>query len=156
MKQNRKCPILEHEILLLSSEVKTLPFLQFQALFNRARAHELDLFLRAEPVETEPDRGVGQLGVDAKRGDDVGRLERRRAHDNVALPTLGLPIRESADQRLFNASPRLVARYLLYFLKIQFAVDDHLLPLISRLIGWLQYLHFRLSFHYGCEQHLPP
>ena len=29
--------------------------------------------------------------------------------DNAALPTLGLPIRESADQWLFSASPRLIA-----------------------------------------------
>src|ERR1700750_2436276 len=31
------------------------------------------------------------------------------AWDNVALPTLGFPIRESADQWLFSASPRLIA-----------------------------------------------
>src|SRR5947199_4008754 len=29
--------------------------------------------------------------------------------DNAALPALGLPIRESADQWLFSASPRLIA-----------------------------------------------
>jgi hypothetical protein len=31
------------------------------------------------------------------------------ARDNAALPTLGCPIRESADQRLFSAYPRLIA-----------------------------------------------
>src|SRR6516162_10064706 len=31
------------------------------------------------------------------------------AWDNVALPTLGFPIRESAGQWLFSASPRLIA-----------------------------------------------
>src|SRR3954464_13326406 len=31
------------------------------------------------------------------------------AGDNAALPALGFPIRESADQRLFSASPRLIA-----------------------------------------------
>ena len=31
------------------------------------------------------------------------------ARDNVALPTLGFPIRESADQWLFSAYPRLIA-----------------------------------------------
>src|SRR3712207_9444127 len=29
--------------------------------------------------------------------------------DNAALPALGFPIRESADHRLFSASPRLIA-----------------------------------------------
>src|SRR5215469_15807331 len=31
------------------------------------------------------------------------------ARDNAALPTLGFPIRASAGQRLFSASPRLIA-----------------------------------------------
>src|SRR3954467_8022502 len=31
------------------------------------------------------------------------------ARDSAALPTLGCPIRVSAGQRLFNASPRLIA-----------------------------------------------
>ncbi len=31
------------------------------------------------------------------------------ARDNAALPTLGFPIRESADHWLFSASPRLIA-----------------------------------------------
>src|SRR3954464_10791472 len=31
------------------------------------------------------------------------------AGDNAALPALGFPIRESADQRPFSASPRLIA-----------------------------------------------
>src|SRR3954466_8323072 len=31
------------------------------------------------------------------------------ACDSAALPALGCPIRESAGQRLFNASPRLIA-----------------------------------------------
>ncbi len=31
------------------------------------------------------------------------------ARDNAALPALGFPIRESADHRLFSASPRLIA-----------------------------------------------
>ena len=31
------------------------------------------------------------------------------AWDNAALPALGFPIRESADHRLFNAYPRLIA-----------------------------------------------
>src|SRR5947209_4810231 len=81
---------------------------------GRQRLHACTYPVWADPLSLATTRGVsvdflssGYLDVSVPPLVSSGPIDSARG--NAALPTLGFPIRESTGQRLFNASPWLIA-----------------------------------------------